>query len=41
MVTHSEYTYEQWIYELQVTECKGEAGHNSEYVLRLAKFFRY
>ncbi|KAI9552161.1 hypothetical protein GHT06_022498 [Daphnia sinensis] len=24
----------------QVTECKGEAGHNSEYVLRLAEFFR-
>lgn len=24
----------------QVTECKGEAGHNIEYVLRLAEFFR-
>ena len=25
---------------MQVTECKGEAGHNIEYVLRLAEFFR-
>lgn len=24
----------------QVTDCKGEAGQNSEYVLRLAEFFR-
>lgn len=24
----------------QVAECKGEAGHNIEYVLRLAEFFR-
>ncbi len=25
---------------MQVIECKGEAGHNIEYVLRLAEFFR-
>ena len=25
---------------MKVTECRGEAGHNIEYVIRLADFFR-
>ena len=28
------------IFYLQVTDCRGTAGHNIEYVLRLAEFFR-